>query len=172
MCDDIGLDAIEIGSALAVASEAGRMKRGDWESAAELLMQIEKGTELGVALGNGVVSTAKAFGLRRVPSFKGQAIPGHDPRSVKGTGVTYLTSPMGADHTAGLTYRIPRAKERQVENSLRFQVQAATAESFGRPGNSTDQSIRRPSYYRKAEGLWYSRKRLEEDRLLCVQGCR
>lgn len=131
MCDDIGLDAIEAGSSLALASEAGKMKMGDWESAAELLMQIEKGTELGAALGNGVVSTAKALGLKRVPAFKGQAIPGHDPRSVKGTGVTYVTSPMGADHTAGLSYRLPRSKEKQVENSLRFQVQAATCDTFG-----------------------------------------
>ena len=131
MCDDLGLDAIEVGSALAVASEADKMKMGDWKSAAELLMQIEEGTALGVALGNGVVSTAKALGVKRVPAFKGQAIPGHDPRGVKGTGVTYVTSPMGADHTAGLTYKIPRSKKRQVENSLRFQVQAATCDTFG-----------------------------------------
>jgi aldehyde:ferredoxin oxidoreductase len=28
---------------------------------------------------------------------------GYDPRNTKGTGITYATSPMGADHTAGLT---------------------------------------------------------------------
>ena len=27
----------------------------------------------------------------------------YDPRAIKGTGVTYATSPQGADHTAGLT---------------------------------------------------------------------
>ena len=39
----------------------------------------------------------------RVPTVaKGQAIPAWDPRPLKATGVTYCTSPMGADHTAGL----------------------------------------------------------------------
>lgn len=131
MCDDLGLDAVEIGSCLAVAAEAGKMKMGDVGSAVKLLMEIEQGTEMGQALGNGVVSTAKALGVNRVPAYKGQAIPGHDPRSVKGTGVTYLTSPMGADHTAGLTYRMPRAKEQQAQNSLRSQVQAAVCDTFG-----------------------------------------
>ena len=36
---------------------------------------------------------------------KGQAISAYDPRAIKGTGVTYATSPQGADHTAGLTIR-------------------------------------------------------------------
>ena len=131
MCDDLGLDAIEIGSALAVASEAGKMKLGDPASAERLLREIEQGTELGNALGNGVVSTAKALKIDRVPAYKGQALPGHDPRAVKGTGVTYVTSPMGADHTAGLTYRMPREKDKQAENSLRSQVQAAVCDTFG-----------------------------------------
>ena len=29
----------------------------------------------------------------------------YDPRAIKGTGVTYATSPQGADHTCGLTIR-------------------------------------------------------------------
>ena len=131
MCDDLGVDAIETGSSLGVAADAGKMLFGDWESAARLLGEIEEGTELGVALGNGVVATAKYLNVSRVPAYRGQAIPGHDPRSVKGTGVTYFTSPMGADHTAGLTYRIPRNKDKQAENSLRSQIQAATCDAFG-----------------------------------------
>jgi len=131
ICDDLGVDAIEIGSCLAVASEAGKMKLGDPVSAEKLLTEIEQGTELGVALGNGVVSTAAFLKIERVPAYKGQALPGHDPRAVKGTGVTYVTSPMGADHTAGLTYRMPREKDRQAENSLRSQVQAAVCDTFG-----------------------------------------
>ena len=131
MCDDLGLDAIETGSSLGLAAEAGKMSFGDWESAARLLEEIEKETPLGLALGNGVVATAKYLNVSRIPAFKGQAIPGHDPRSVKGTGVTYFTSPMGADHTAGLTYRIPKNKDKQAENSLRSQIQAATCDAFG-----------------------------------------
>ena len=131
MCDDLGVDAIETGSSLGLAASAGKMSFGDWESAARLLEEIEKETPLGLALGNGVVATAQYLNISRIPAYKGQAIPGHDPRSVKGTGVTYFTSPMGADHTAGLTYKIPRNRERQAENSLRSQIQAATCDAFG-----------------------------------------
>jgi aldehyde:ferredoxin oxidoreductase len=131
MCDDLGLDAIETGSSLGLAADAGKMIFGDWQSAARLLEEIEKETPLGFALGNGVVATARYLNISRIPAYKGQAIPAHDPRSVKGTGVTYFTSPMGADHTAGLTYRIPRNKDRQAENSLRSQIQAATCDAFG-----------------------------------------
>ena len=131
MCDDLGVDAIETGSSLGLAADAGKMSFGDWQSAARLLEEIEKETPLGLALGNGVVATAKYLNVSRIPAYKGQAIPAHDPRSVKGTGVTYFTSPMGADHTAGLTYRIPRNKDKQAENSLKSQIQAATCDAFG-----------------------------------------
>ena len=131
MCDDLGLDAIETGSSLGLAADAGKMSFGDWESAARLLEEIEEETPLGLALGSGVVATARYLNVNRIPAYKGQAIPGHDPRSVKGTGVTYFTSPMGADHTAGLTYKIPKSRDKQAENSLRSQIQAATCDSFG-----------------------------------------
>ncbi len=130
ICDDLGIDFIEIGSSLGVAASAGKMKMGDVESAIKLLMEIEQDTELGYILGNGVVSTAKALNISRIPAFRGQAIPGHDPRAVKGMGVTYATSPM-ADHTAGLTYRIRSQKTGQIANSLRAQVQAATCDALG-----------------------------------------
>jgi len=131
MCDDLGVDAIETGSSLGLAADAGKMSFGDWQSATRLLEEIEKETPLGLALGNGVVATAQYLNVGRIPAYKGQAIPAHDPRSVKGTGVTYFTSPMGADHTAGLTYRNPRNKDKQAENSLRSQIQAATCDAFG-----------------------------------------
>ncbi len=35
-----------------------------------------------------------------MPVVKGQAMPAYDPRAVQGIGVTYATSPMGADHTS------------------------------------------------------------------------
>jgi aldehyde:ferredoxin oxidoreductase len=131
ICDDLGLDGVETGSALGLAAEAGKMAWGDAEAAVRLLEGIEKETPLGVALGNGVVATARYLNISRVPAYKGQAIPAHDPRSVKGTGMTYFTSPMGADHTAGLTYRLPKDKHRQGENSLAAQIRAATCDAFG-----------------------------------------
>ena len=41
------------------------------------------------------------MGVTRVPVVKNQALPAYDPRAIKGIGVTYATTPMGADHTAG-----------------------------------------------------------------------
>lgn len=131
ICDDLGIDAIEVGSALGVAGGAGKMEMGSEEGATKLFQEIEQGTEFGNILANGVVSTAKALGVSRVPAFKGQAIPAHDGRAAKGIGVTYATSPMGADHTAGLTYRIATQKTGQIANSMRFQVQAATWDTLG-----------------------------------------
>ncbi|MFW5930439.1 MAG: iron-containing alcohol dehydrogenase [Desulfosalsimonas sp.] len=131
MCDDLGLDAIETGAALGLAAEAGKMEMGDWQGAADLLKEVEEETPLGRALGNGVVATAEFLGIDRVPAYRGQALPAHDPRGVKGTGVTYFSSPMGADHTAGLTYRQPWEKKNQAYYSLRTQIQSATCDAFG-----------------------------------------
>jgi len=57
-------------------------------------------------LGNGAVSVGKKYNIERVPAVKGQAMSAYEPRSIKGTGVTYATSPQGADHTSGLTIRV------------------------------------------------------------------
>ena len=103
--NDLGLDSIEIGASLGVAVEAGLLQFGDAGRALELLGEIRSGTPLGRILGNGPVTTGRVFNVARVPAVKGQAISAYDPRVIKGTGVTYATSPQGADHTAGLTIR-------------------------------------------------------------------
>ncbi|MBI4317946.1 MAG: aldehyde ferredoxin oxidoreductase [Chloroflexi bacterium] len=101
LCDDFGLDTIEIGAALGVAADAGLMEFGDGEAAIRLVKEIGAGTPLGRILGGGAKNTGDAFGITRVAHVKRQAIPAYDPRTMKGTGVTMATSPMGADHTAG-----------------------------------------------------------------------
>jgi aldehyde:ferredoxin oxidoreductase len=103
--NDLGLDSIEIGGALGVAAEAGLMQWGDEAGALKLIDEIRKGSELGHVLGDGAVSVGKAYNIERVPAVKGQSMSGYEPRSIKGTGVTYATTPQGADHTAGLTIR-------------------------------------------------------------------
>jgi alcohol dehydrogenase class IV len=122
---------MEAGAALGMAVEAGEMKAGDTDRAAELLEQSLTGEGLGRVIADGVVAAARELEISRVPAFRGQSMPAHDARTVKGMGVTYVTSPMGADHTAGLTYRIPLQKSGQIANSLRAQVQAATCDTFG-----------------------------------------
>ncbi len=102
---DLGLDTIELGAALGVAAEAGLMKFGDGPRALELLREIRQATPLGRTLGHGAAMTGRVFGVMRVPVVKGQAMAAYEPRSIKGTGTTYVTSPQGADHTAGNTVR-------------------------------------------------------------------
>ncbi len=102
-CNEIGLDTIEAGVTIGVAMEAGIIPFGDGAGAIRLLEEIRQGTPLGRILGNGAWFTGKAYGLTRVPVVKRQGMPAYEPRAVKGIGVTYITSPMGADHTAGYT---------------------------------------------------------------------
>jgi aldehyde:ferredoxin oxidoreductase len=101
MCNDLGLDTIEMGAALGLAMEAGLADFGDVERALALLSQVEEGTVVGRMLGNGAEVTGRVLGLERIPVARGQAFPAYDPRALKGNGVTYATSAMGADHTAG-----------------------------------------------------------------------
>lgn len=101
LCDDYGVDTIEIGGAIGVAMEAGVLPFGDHARAVEMLHEVGKGTPLGRVIGNGVVVTGKVFGVERVPAIKGQGLPAWDPRTALATGVTFITSPQGADHTAG-----------------------------------------------------------------------
>jgi aldehyde:ferredoxin oxidoreductase len=136
LCNQVGVDAIETGAAIGVAMEAGVIPFGDAEGAKDLIRQIGQGTYLGRILGNGVVITGKILGVRRVPAIKGQAIPAYDPRGLKGNGVTYVTSPMGADHTAGNALETAKAVnplgvEGQAENSKRLQIRAAILDTMG-----------------------------------------
>jgi aldehyde:ferredoxin oxidoreductase len=103
LCNGYGLDTIEAGNTLAVAMEGGLAEFGDGEAAINMMHEIGKGTPLGRILGNGVAFTARALGVHRVPVVKGQSMPAYEPRAVKGIGITYATSTMGADHTAGYT---------------------------------------------------------------------
>lgn len=102
LCDDLGLDTIETGGAMAVAMDGGKLAFGDAEAALRTLDNVDKGDELAAAIANGVVFTGKKYGVERIPAVKGQGLPAWEPRTLPATGVTYCTSPMGADHTAGL----------------------------------------------------------------------
>jgi len=103
--NDLGLDSIEVGAALGVLMDVGILKYGDADSALALLKEVYEDTPLGRVIGNGAAAAGDHSGSRRVPVVKRQALSAYDPRAIKGTGVTYATSPQGADHTAGLTIR-------------------------------------------------------------------
>ena len=141
ICDDVGVDTIEVGTAMAVAMEAGILPFGDGEGALQLLKEISQGTPLGRILGSGTAAVGQIYGVRRVPVVKGQSIPAYDPRAVKGVGVTYATTPMGADHTAGyaVTANIlgvggkvdPMKTEGQIELSRNLQIATASVDATG-----------------------------------------
>ncbi len=142
LMDDIGIDSIEGAVMLATAMEAGVIPWGDGKECQRVLKdEIGKGTPLGRILGNGTASVGRAYGLTRVPVVKGQGIPAYDPRAVKGIGITYATSTMGADHTSGYTIATnilkvggfvdPLSKEGQVELSRNLQIATAAVDSTG-----------------------------------------
>jgi len=134
LCNQLGLDTIEVGAALGVAAEAGFLEFGDGRRAIELVKEIGEGTPLGRLLGSGALVTGKALGVVAIPQAKGQAIPAYDPRGLKANGVTYATSPMGADHTAGnsvgskIDHTDPEGK---VQHSRDLQVKNVITDSLG-----------------------------------------
>ncbi len=131
LCDDVGLDTVETGAAIAILMDSGGMEFGDAEGAKALFQEIVKGTELGLAIGNGAVAIGKLQKHHRVPVVKGQAIPAWDPRPLKATGVTYATSPMGADHTAGLIVNPGLPPDEYAIASQEAQLVNAACDSSG-----------------------------------------
>ncbi|MFX1354471.1 MAG: aldehyde ferredoxin oxidoreductase C-terminal domain-containing protein, partial [Promethearchaeota archaeon] len=97
----LGTDTIEAGDTIAVAMEGGLIEFGDGKGALKLMEEIRNKTPTGKILANGTEITGKVLGVTRIPTVKGQGLPAYDPRPVRGIGVTYATTPMGADHTAG-----------------------------------------------------------------------
>jgi len=139
--DDYGVDTIEMGATIGVAMDAGLANFGDAQAAIELVKEVGKGSPLGRILGSGAAVTGKVFGVERVPVVKGQAMPAYDPRAVQGIGVTYATSTMGADHTAGYAVATnimkvggdvdPLKPEGQVELARNLQIATAAIDSWG-----------------------------------------
>ncbi len=141
VCGEYGLDTIEMGATMAVYMDSGKLAFGDGAGALKALKSIFEGGEPGRVLGDGAEATGKAFGVKRIPVVKHQALPAYDPRGVQGIGVTYATSTMGADHTAGYTIATnilkvggdvdPLKVEGQVDLSRGLQIATAMLDAFG-----------------------------------------
>jgi len=131
LCDEVGLDTVETGAAIAVYMDSGGMEWGDAEGAKRILQEIAEGTDLGRAIGNGAAAIGKKTGHARVPVVRGQALPAWDPRPLKATGITYCTSPMGADHTAGLIVNPGLPQEEWVVASQEVQMINALCDASG-----------------------------------------
>jgi aldehyde:ferredoxin oxidoreductase len=81
LCDDIGVDTMDTGVAVAVAMDAGYKNFGDGQSAIDMLEEIANGTPFGKVSGlrggGRRANTSITKGCRR---SKGQAIAAYDPR--------------------------------------------------------------------------------------------
>ena len=142
LCDDIGIDTIEFGGTMGVSMDSGRVQWGDAEKVFEILEEIRKGSEIGKLYGNGVCHLGREIGFERIPHVKGQGISGYDARVFKGMSVTYATSPMGADHTAGavIAGRVAREdkdygelteNKHKLELSYEIQIFTTVLDSMG-----------------------------------------
>jgi aldehyde:ferredoxin oxidoreductase len=110
-CNDLGLDTIEAGNALAVAMEATEkgiitdgIAWGDSAAMIELIEKIAAREGVGDDLAASPAAAAANWGAPEISmSAKGMSIPAYDPRGIKGMGLGYATSNRGACHLRGYT---------------------------------------------------------------------
>jgi len=142
LCDDAGIDTIEFGVTMGVAMDCGEVAWGDAETVFKILGEIKKGSDKGKLYGNGVCYLGEKLNAKRIPQVKGQGISGYEPRVFKAMSVTFATSPMGADHTAGaaIAGRTSRSdkdygelteNEGKLELSYELQIYTAILDSMG-----------------------------------------
>jgi len=134
LANDLGLDVIDLGAAIGVTARAGLIDFGNEKQVIQLMEEISRATPLGQILGNGAAATGEYLGVEYIPVVKRQAISAYDPRAIKGTGITYASSPQGADHTAGLTLRAKvdhLDPTTQVEVSRNAQINMAGYDTLG-----------------------------------------
>lgn len=139
--DDVGVDSIETAVAIATAMDGGLIPWGDGKTVLEIVKDIAMPTPLARMIASGAAVVGKVCGLYRTPVVKDQAIPAYDPRAVKGIGLTYATTTMGADHTAGycISGNIlkvgadidPLKKDGQIEYARAMQIGTAAIDSTG-----------------------------------------
>ena len=143
LCDDLGLDTIEFGGTVGVAMDCGKVEWGNAEKVFKILDdEIRNNTEEGQLYSNGVKIIGEKLNAKRIPQVKGQGISAYDSRVFKAMGVTYVTSPQGADHTAGaaIAGRVPSQhknygelteNESKLDLSFELQIYTAILDSMG-----------------------------------------
>jgi len=109
-CNDLGLDTIESGNALAMTMEATEkglvdgLAWGDTDAMMALLRDIALREGIGDELAEGPAHAAEKWGAPELSmSVKGQSIAAYDPRGMKGMGIGFATSNRGACHLRGYT---------------------------------------------------------------------
>lgn len=132
LCDELGLDTIETGAAIAVLMDSGGMEWGDAEGAKKMLREgVVADDEDAILVANGAETVGTAKNHARTPVARGQAVPAWDPRPLKAVGVTYCTSAQGADHTAGLVIDPEISGEAAAVASQEIQIINAVCDLSG-----------------------------------------
>ena len=104
-CNQYGLDTISAGVTIAFAMEASerglleeKVEWGDGKAIVDLVDKIARRDGVGDYLAKGIDEVARDIDAEFAMEIKGQEIPMHEPRGKKGLGVTYATTPRGANH--------------------------------------------------------------------------
>ncbi|MBW2613224.1 MAG: aldehyde ferredoxin oxidoreductase C-terminal domain-containing protein, partial [Deltaproteobacteria bacterium] len=90
LADDIGLDTINTGVAMAVAMDAGYKPFGDRQAVMDMMNEIAAGTEFGKILGNGPSAVGQHLNHQRVPAVKNQSIAAYDPRAMPASDLCHV----------------------------------------------------------------------------------
>ncbi len=121
LCDQLGMDTISTGSAIAFAMECAErgvisqedlegldLRFGNRQAMVAMIHRIGNRQGLGDLLAEGVRRAAERLG-RGSENFamhvKGLELAAYDPRGAKGMGIAYATSPRGGCHERGLISR-------------------------------------------------------------------
>ncbi len=134
ICNDLGVDTIETGAALAVMMDAGLAEFGDTAFMQEVLDELKAGAGRGRILAMGAARAGAHYQAARVPAIKRQAISAYDPRVIEVTGISMMLTAQGADHTTGNlpTYECAgKSTEELVEASMDVQTLCAAVDSIG-----------------------------------------
>ncbi len=104
-CNEYGLDTISTGNVIAFlmeASEKGLVDEeiswGDSKKMVDMIDKIAHREGNGDLLSKGVNEMAEELNVDFDMQVKGQEIPMHEPRGKKALGLSYATSPRGANH--------------------------------------------------------------------------
>lgn len=133
LCDRLGMDTITAGNLCALLMEAKEQGRIDYEidygnsdQVVELIEKIGSRSDIGDVLADGIVAVSDKFGLGDLAvHVKGLEPAGYDPRTLKGMGLTFATSPRGACHLRTTFYKPELAgliAPDQIENKAEMLV--------------------------------------------------
>ncbi len=113
LCDRLGLDTITAGNLCGLLMEASErdridleVKYGDADAVDELVRMMGERSGIGDVLADGIVAAARKWQIEDLAvHVKGMEPAGYDPRTLKGMGLTFGTSPRGACHLRTTFYK-------------------------------------------------------------------